>query len=863
MSRRRGAQAARCSQSSALALHPPLGSAVPLRIKMLNTVNQSKPTNSRRLLQCAHCGLPTFATNEQSRVFCCNGCMGAFAMIHELGLNDFYTLRDASKPVANSTARSRVEILDDLEAAGVDILVMPDGLCSVRLSVDGIHCAACSWLIDRFQPSMNGLHSAQVRMSDQTIELIYDPKKTHPANVARRLARLGYGLSPWIANNDYSHVFLAQQREHWAGIALAAFFAANAMWIGVALYAGESTGISNSHEYFLRWVGTILAIFAAVFPGRIYFQTAWQAIQTHTPHVDIPVAVSLFIGVLGGIVGAVRGVGQIYFDSLASLVLLLRIGRYIQFRAQYRTSLAVSQLLRLNSVVATRIESDGTEKLVPAQRLKLGDRVLVKPGEAIPADGVVLSEKDLELHKISSVDLSLISGESTPVSVKAGDTVVGGTTNLSSPLTISVTAAGEASRAGRLMEMVRNATTHRTPWIQAADRVGKWFVMVVLFLSVCTWCVWSWIADMTIATQHTMALLTIACPCALALAAPLVLTVALGRAAKKQIWIRDGNCLERLANPGMLWLDKTGTLTYGRMSVLEWHGDDQWLAFASAVEDSLGHPIARAIKEFANQVEHDQLVQVATKVQNVNGKGARGLVAGHLVCIGNQAWMSENGIDTADSWNSLHAMLLERGQSVAWLAIDASVVGLFGLGDSIRVDAVETLRSISAKGWRIGLISGDRQEIVDQMADNLRKHGIELDAVLGEHVPEQKLEVIRQCQREREGTCVMVGDGINDAAALSVADVGIALRGGSDQSLQAAPIFLANQRLSVIVELLDSAQSVVRGIRRCFVASLVYNGITIGLAMTGWIHPLVAAILMPISGLTVLTMAIMTKSFNK
>ena len=747
---------------------------------------------------------------------------------------------------------------------------MSDGLCSVRLSIDGLHCAACSWLIERMQPTIPGLQNALVRMSDHTVELIYDPSLTHPSHVSSKFAKLGYVLSPWIANHNDEQLFLKQQREHWAGIALAAFFAANAMWIGVALYAGESTGMSGSHANFLRWVGTVLAAMAVALPGRIFIATAWQSIRTRTPHIDVPIAFSLLIGIGGSVAGAASGIGHVYFDSLASLILLLRIGRYIQFRAQYRTSLWVSQLLRLNSLVATRLEADGSNKIVPAYRLQMGDHVLVQPRGTIPADGIVLAESATHSRAgstiISSIDMSLLNGESTPISVKAGDAVVGGTTNLSSRLLVSVTAVGEASRVGRLMEVVRNATTHRTPWIMAADRVSKWFVLVVLLLASGSWGVWATIAGPAIATQHTMALLTISCPCALALAAPLVLTVALGRAARKQIWIRDGNCLERLASPGIIWLDKTGTLTYGRMTVSDWLGDDLWLAYAAALEKSLSTPIATAIREFAiaelNDSGNVELPE-ATGIVYIDGQGVVGFVDSSQVFLGNEALLTANSIVLSPEWLRLQSEYLENGQTVVWLAVQGTVVGMFGIGDSLRNDAIETLRAISDRGWRLGILSGDRQEIVDRVDGELQSAGIELVAALGNQTPERKLEVIRSSRQAHRGTCVMVGDGVNDAAAMASADVGIAIRGGSDQSLRSAPILLANQQLSSVVELIDASKNVVRGIRRCFAASLLYNTIAISLAVTGWIHPLVAAILMPLSGLTVLAMAISTRSFRK
>jgi P-type Cu2+ transporter len=808
---------------------------------------------------CSHCGLPVSAMPSGETVFCCTGCMGAYALIHDLGLENYYDLKSTMSSTSSESVReqsTRSHVLEDLDAAGVPVRTMADGRCAVRLAVDGIHCAACTWLIERVQPTIPGLISAQVRMSDQTVELVYDPTQTQPVIVSRKLAKLGYSLAPWSVDSEDDQGFQQQQREHLSGIALAVFFAANAMWIGIALYAGEATGMTAGHETFLRWVGTLLAVLAVVFPGRIFLHTAWHAIQTRTPHIDIPIALSLLIGMVGSVVGVVRGVGHIYFDSLASLILLLRIGRFIQFRVQYRTSLSLSRLLRWNTVTATRIEPDGTRKTVPTNRLMPGQRLEVGPGETIPADGVVIAGR-------SSIDTSLVNGESNPIVVGAGESVEAGTTNISSRIEFEVTAAGENSRVGRLMELVRRASAQRTPAVLSADKVGKWFVLAVLSLAVGNWLVWMNLANAAIATQHTMALLTIACPCALALAAPLVITIALGSAARRNIWIRDGNCLERLAIPGIIWLDKTGTLTSGRMRVLAWHGNDDRLEYAVAMERNHRHPISDAICEFAAERGIDaSLVDVEDLVHSP-GRGAKGRVNGYVVSIGTEAWLREQGTEVTSRWLKLQAEAFQHGRSVAWLSVAGELCGMFETGDPLRGDAIETLRAISKKGWRLGILSGDRQEVVDGLALFLQDSGVPIEEALGQQSPENKLEVISKAKADRDHPIVMVGDGVNDAAALAMSDVGIAIRGGSGQSLVAAPIFLANNRLSSVLELLDASTSVVRGIRRCFAASLIYNTVTITLAMLGWIHPLIAAVFMPISGLTVLTMAMTTNAFPR
>jgi Cu2+-exporting ATPase len=774
--------------------------------------------------------------------------MGAYALIHELGLDDFYSLRDRTHAeVAPVRSARRRDVLEDLDAAGVPIETYVDGLCRVRLAIDGLHCAACSWLIEKMQPSLPGLKSARVHLSDGTLDMVYDPHVTSPAKVADQLGRLGYSLSPIATDDDDLAADRRVQREHWIGMATAFFLAANAMWIGISLYAGEASGMAASHAMFLRWTGAILGFLAAMGPGRIFFRSAWASLRARVPHVDIPVAVGLAVGTIGSLVGAASGRGHIYFDSLASLVFLLRVGRYIQFRAQYRTGLSVSRLFRSSQGTASRIEADGRRVAIPAYRLGVGDVVEVLPGETLPADGSIV-------EGTSSVQTAWITGESWPVPVTVGGEWVGGAQNLQSPLKIRVTASGASSRIGRLQAIIQQATSQRTPMIQLADRIGGAFVIGVLLLAAITLVAWSRLASPAVAVDHTVALLTIACPCALALAAPLVITVAIGRAAREQVWIRDGNVLERLANPGILWFDKTGTLTYGDLSVIGWSGSPESLRMAAALESQSDHPAARAIVAFATRCDpawHPSRHHVEGVIQTY-GQGIEGFVDGIALTMGGSSERDHIGVEGMKPSGSLC-------QTIDVYS-DGMHCGTFTLGDRERPGAVDSLKSLVGRGWRIGLLSGDRSSVVDALADRLRRAGLPIEAIRSEQTPEQKLEAIL-LHRPSFATSVMVGDGINDAAALAAADVGIAIRGSGENCLRNAPVYIPDNQLDSIVRLVDASSNTVRGIRRCFVASLLYNAITIALAVTGWIHPLVAALFMPLSGITVLAMALTARTF--
>jgi Cu2+-exporting ATPase len=650
---------------------------------------------------------------------------------------------------------------------------------------------------------------------------------------------------------DQSDRILRQQ--HWFWIAVAFFIAANAMWIAISLYSGEATGMDTEHERFLRWIGASLGLLAAIFPGRVFFHSAWQSLKSRVPHVDVPVAIGLLVGTVGSLVGAVTGRGQVYFDSLASLVLLLRIGRYIQFRAQSRSGMSIAKLLRFHEIQAVRISDEGEKQSVPAKRLKTGDRVEVRVGCMVPTDGVISKG-------ITQLQTAFITGESRPQRAGIGDEVTGGSLNLRSPIEITVTRTAREGRLGQISGMVQQATAERTPLIQLANKVGRIFVWVVLALASSTFLVWWFVQGSSVAIERTVSLLTIACPCALALAAPLVITVAIGRAAKERIWIRDGDSLELLSKPGVICMDKTGTLTFGDLRVMDWDGPSDLLPIIEAIESRSNHPVALAIVDYCRSLSDrrgaklDENLHFVSEIREDLGQGIGATVDGKQVFIGkprndpNRSYPHSSDLNAPD---------VARKVSVH---IDGELQGTFSLGDRQRPGVQECLKGLQIHGWRLAILSGDDSPQVDELCDTLRSADIEIEECLGGLSPEQKLARLNRF-RNQGVTTVMVGDGINDAICLATADVGIAVRGPSEIALKNAPIYIGENHLESLPRLLDAAKNTVSAIHRCFAASLLYNCITIGLAATGYIHPLVAAIFMPISGITVLVMAWSARTF--
>ncbi|MEM6468121.1 MAG: heavy metal translocating P-type ATPase metal-binding domain-containing protein [Planctomycetota bacterium] len=813
---------------------------------------------------CVHCGLPTItsADEDPKTVFCCNGCRQAHELIHGWGLDDYYDIRDQVGGQGNSIGNSEAayECFDDDAFLG-RCLPQPLGDGSVRteLSVSGLHCAACAWLIENVANRTAGWHLARVKLNRHTLQVVFDPSRIALSQIAQTVGRLGYRLAPLGDGDDDS--FARENRRLLMQIAVAGFCAANAMWIAIALYAGElavasgAAGVAAEYRSLFRVAGTVLGVGAVVFPGRTFFVSAIAALRSRTPHMDLPVALGLGVGTIVGVLGVLMNRGDVYFDSLTMLVFLLLIGRWIQFRQQHRAASAVDLLLRITPQHA-RLVREKSEKgrLVLAESLSPGQWIRVGAGESVPVDGAIVDGH-------TTLDRSLMTGESVPIEAVQGDEVAAGTTNLSRPIVVSVTATGADSRIGKVMHSVESAMSQRTPIVQLADSIGGFFVIAVTALAAVAFFAWLPIS-LARATANATSLLIVACPCALALATPLAIAVTLGRAAKRRILIRDGDVLQRmgllkrLGNRGILWFDKTGTLTEGRPRAELVFGDPAAVKLASVLESDVLHPIADAIVSLGRELGAlEQRDTVDLDCELVSG-GLVGHVEGSSLVIGNESLHQERGSLFSDASRESIEDCLAGGATPIVIAVDRAVAAVIQIRDPVKSDAAAAIEKLAAAGWEVGVLSGDHPSIVGRVCDQL---GIHPKNAFGGMSPEDKLAKVTL---PSDATTVMIGDGANDAAALAAADVGIAVRGGAEVSLQAAPVFVASGRVGSIVELAEAAVRCRWLIFVTFAVSLSYNLVAVTLSIAGWISPLVAAVLMPISSVSVLSLTLVWPLFR-
>lgn len=805
------------------------------------------PTSIAQTIRCDHCQLSVpsgLIEPDEPHQFCCHGCKSVWNVLHGAGLDGYYAVRKSVDPNPQRTSATgdSYEELDDPAFQETCVENLPGGQAQTELLLEGMHCAACVWLIERLPSVVDGVVESRANIRRRTTVVCYQPDKVKLSDIARGLDRLGYAAHP-ARGAAAREARIKEDRKFLIRVGVAGAIAGNIMIMAIALYGGALEGISPTWETTFRWYSMGLGVLALVWPGRVFFIGAIAALRTRTAHLDIPIALALGVGGLWGSFNTITGKGEIYFDSLAILVFLLLVGRWVQHRQQRAASDHVELMLTLTPSNATRVNEDGSTTRVPIESIEEGMVVQVEAGGSIPADGILETGH-------TNIDTSFITGESRPVPVHAGDEVVAGATNLSSPIRLRVSAVGESTRVGKLMQLVASASADKAPIVRFADRIAVIFVFTVITLALITFAYWTWSSGVRTGIEYATALLIVTCPCALGLATPMAMSIAMGRAAKSGVLVKSAAAIESLARPGTMILDKTGTITQGQMSVVEHNCSNEMLKCAAIIEQTSNHPIARAITD---SVDLSESQSTASDINQTIGAGISGYVDDDYIEIGSPTYINSNHqIDEAT--NTEIKKMIEQSLSPVVLYTKEHGFGVLGIGDPIRDDAAQSIQILNDQRWDIHLCSGDHPAIARAVASQ-----VGIMKVQGSVSPEGKAEFVKamraQSSSQSKHRVIMVGDGVNDAAALACADVGIAVQGGAEASLEAADIYLMTQGVYPLITLCSLAKHTMRTIHVSLIFSIGYNTIAAALAMTGVINALIAAILMPISSLTVVALS--------
>jgi len=802
-------------------------------------------TKAIALESCYHCGLPvddksvfTSVVAGKQRTFCCHGCQTVCETIYAAGLQGFYskaTRSEALAPPPELPAELTAYDQDDVQSDYVDALTPQR---TIHLLVEGIHCAACVWLIENALRRQSGVLNAEVNLTAKRLKLQWDNAQIPLSRVLQALAEIGYAAVPF--DPETAEGALAKRhRGLLYRMAFAGFAMMNMMWISIALYSGADQG---EFRQWFHWIGFIIATPTLLYSGYPFIRNALTGLRSRFLTMDLPIAIGATSTYLYSCYVTFNNVGSghVYFDTVVNFLFVILVGRYLEAISKRRALSATQRLLELQPKLANRVEGDDI-RVVPIRSVAIGDLLLVKPGERVPVDGIITSGQ-------SAVDESMLTGESLPVAKQEGDKVVAGSINGEGAFKVRTEQVLRHTALAKIVALMDEAQASKAPIQTIADRIVPWFVLATLTLATLTFVYWQQF-DFELALLAATSVLVVTCPCAFGLATPMSVAVATGVGAGHGILIKRGESLEQLSQVNHIVFDKTGTLTEGKLRVttLKRFGElseERLLQLAASVEQHSEHGVAAAICNKAKQQNITLLDNQA--FISTPGRGVQARVDGKSIHVGTQVWLNSLGIELTSAQQVMMSELEQQGISCVLLAVDSQVEGLLGLLDELRADAVDTVQTLLAAGIKVTVLSGDRQAVVNAVTAPLG--AIDRQA---EVLPKDKSDVVRALQKQGDKVA-MVGDGVNDSPALIQANVGIALASGTDVSVESADAVLSHQVLKHVADARILAAQTLRTIRQNIVLSISYNVIMVPLAMMALVSPLIAAITMPLSSLLVI-----------
>jgi Cu2+-exporting ATPase len=790
---------------------------------------------------CFHCALPVERTDEfqvevegELRPVCCPGCKAVAELILATGMSSYYAMREPPQPGAGKpledAAEWQIYDRDDMLNAFADV---SGDHAEATVYVGKMYCAACSWLIETTLARVPGVSSADVNPVTHRLRVHFDTTDLGLGQILARLAQLGYDPQP-LAPESAARPEVAEQRAALKRLLVASLGMMQVMMFAVGLYAGDFQGMEASMQYFLRLVSFVVTTPVVFYAARPFFAGAWRGVVARMPGMDLPVSIAISAAYIGSIYAMMTRGPAVWFDSVVMFVFFLTLGRFLEMRARHRSidrSVALSTLLP-NTVV--RVGADG-ETTIPSSQLISGDVLLVRPGEPIPADGILIDGT-------TTVDEALLTGETEPLAKSTGDALIAGSINLDGLIRMRVERTGSDTTLGAISRLSERARYARPAFVQTADRIASYIVIAILLIAVLVATTWYFIAPDR-AFVITLSVLVVTCPCALALATPAAFATAGTRMSELHLLLTNGNAIEALSVARRILFDKTGTLTRGMPVIATTqifdhsYTEQQCLHIAAALETVSTHPIANAFAVATNDV-------IAKEQRITIGEGVAGTIAGRRWRLGRQAFATDRESTDADK------------ATTVYLGMDNELIARFDLEDEIRPGARETLAELKDLGLRPALVSGDNAVAVQRVAEAL-----DIDEHYSGCAPEDKLDIIRAAQQTGDAV-IMVGDGINDAPVLAGADASVAPVHGALLAQTSADVIMLGESLSPLVTGVRLARKTMQIVRQNLAWAVVYNAVALPLAAAGLVPPWAAAIGMSASSLIVVLNALRLSRFG-
>lgn len=745
-----------------------------------------------------------------------------------------------------------------VEKAGYQVA---EEIKKLELKIEGMDCAACAIRVEKGLKATPGVEFAVVNLATERASIEYNSGLIDPGQLLDAVEKAGYlghlNLDEGTLgrNEDEAKLHLAARRMWTAWF----FTLPAAVWMLIAMTTGgHEHGWPSALSFNLGMF--LLALPVLIWAGGHVYKSAWRAVRHGGANMDVLIAMGTLAAIATGVMVFFWPVEN--YAGVAGMIMSFHLtGRYIETKARGRASQSIKKLLEFGAKTAT-IQVDGVEREVPIQQVQIGDTMVVRPGEKIPTDGLIIDGE-------SAIDESMATGESLPVSRGPGEEAIGSTVNQQGLLKVRATKIGKDTFLSQVVKLVEEAQGTKVPIQEFADKVTGFFVPAVLVIAAVTFLAWlffpgimsiaasklrdllPWVdpnlSGVTLALFSTIAVLVIACPCALGLATPTALMVGSGMGAEHGILIRNGAAIQTMSNLDVMVLDKTGTITQGKPEVtdlLTVPGGDatELLRLAASVEMGSEHPLGKAVV-VRGQGRGLQLAE-PRNFHSITGKGVRAEIDGEVVLVGSRKLMEESDIGIGD-WEASMTQFEREGKTAMLVAAQGKIIGLVAVADTIKDDSIAAIEELKGLGLRIAMITGDNRRTAQAIANK-----VGITEILAEVLPHGKVDEVKRLQ-EKGLRVAMVGDGINDAPALTQADVGVAIGTGTDIAIEAADVTLVSGNISGVVSAVKLSRATFRKIRQNLFWAFIYNIVAIPLAILGLLHPVIAEISMAMSSITV------------
>jgi len=785
------------------------------------------------LNRCFHCAEPVPAGSqfklsvegvEQS--FCCPGCVAVADTILSQGLGDYYRFRTAPATKAALVPEQLQQTHYDHDEVLQELSSQVDGLQQIELSISGMSCAACAWLIEKQLRQHPAIGRVSVNSGTARCVLSWDPALAKLSDLLRLITDLGYQASPFISDSE-EQSYQSEMRAYLRRLAVSGIMSMQVMMLAFGLYFGEYTGIERQYEGYLRWVSLLLTLPVMIYAAAPFSRSAWRALQSRQLNMDVPIVLALYYTFAASAYATITHSGEVYFESVCMFVFLLQLGKFFEFRARKQARDATSNLLKIMPVTAWLWDGEHATP-TSARKLQAGDLILIKAGETIPADGEIQSG-------LSSVDESMLTGEYRAVPRQQGDLVLAGSVNHDGVLIVKVSKVLTQSRLGQIISLQQQTLHQKPQLLEKTDKIARFFVQRLLVIASATFAVWYFYIDADRAFWVTLSVLVATCPCALSLATPTAITCALARLNRKGILIKNQQVLEFLPVLSNVFFDKTGTLTQGKFSIHQLelppsaYSKPQLLDLIANIEAYSEHPIAKAFLPY----RQNQLAIADVNLQVGAGIAAR--------------WQHQQQTLAVRIGNAAFCQVAADAKWQVFCTIDDQLVAKIALADEIRPQLTQLLPTLHALGIKCGILTGDSSHQADQIA---KTYGF--DTLKKACSPEDKVQSIQQAVAAGE-TVLMIGDGINDSPGFHAAHVSVALDSGTDLSKNQADVVLLHNDLAMLPELIAGAKLAKKVVRQNLWWAVGYNLVIIPLAVCGFVSPYVAVIGMSFSSLLVVS----------